>query len=620
MSAIECSIANKDGKPVAYLNQTQTLSLTLTNVSGSDLMLTGSPPVPETAADSNTSLLYLFLGGLVSDPASVQVSCPGWTPQFQNTPQGAVWCLAQAQNSTFKDKATLTVTLDGIALSGLPGSRQVTVDYWFNDGDSVQLPVMAQNDPGQLLPLNLVFALNGGNVIYITEKADSPMTCSLVLRLSNPSPDTPIVPDDVSWGPQAPSFSLSFVYADKGDGYGALTSAERAASFTRQTVQDYGKRWSVAANTQGSPSWTLTPDQLTNKQILGTGEQASFEFMLGNIVTQLKAGTTLAYLQWSNIPGYQDGYQTVALVKQVPTPGILRFMTLNPSVIKQGTLVQLNWQTFALSKRTLSWSQDNQPYQREVPANASAWTPDPQPNDTVTYTLDGYDFNGNKVPNAQQTVSVIADAPVINCFSVSPRVAAFEGANPKVPVTGKWQASNVKIQQLNGVPGTSPQTVKLDNPGDVLLLITGFQDQMTSQSQTVYSTPGYVQTFVSTSQVSGGSNGPLIKNVLAFDRDAGTGTWTLIRSDNLATLTLARQGFTWSTQALNIQLLFNDGRTSATLSCAFGNLTLTARSGSPDSNGLQPLAMLVQNAAGQSAPVFSAVTTAPQAMQEPCPS
>ncbi|WAJ35458.1 hypothetical protein OU800_12450 [Pseudomonas sp. GOM7] len=615
MSAIDYGIANKDGKPVAYLNQTQTLSLTLTNVSGADLELAGSPPVLETEADSNTSLLYLFLGNLVSDPAAVQVSCPGWTTQFQNTPQGPVWCLAQAQNSTFKDKAKLTVTLDGVNISGLPGSRQVTVDCWFGDGDSVQLPVMAQNDPGKLLPLNLVFALNGGNVIYITEKADSPITCSLVFRLSNPSPDTPLVPDDVPWGAQAPSFTLSFVYADKGDGFGALTSAERAASFTRQTVQDYGNRWSVAPDTQGSPSWTLTPDQLTNKQILGTGEQASFEFMLGNIVTQLKAGTTLAYLQWSNIPGYQDGYQTVALIKQAPTPGILRFMTLNSSVIKQGTPVQLNWQTFALSKRTISWSQDNTPYQVVVPANASAWEPNPQPDDTVTYTLDGYDFNGNKVPNAQQTVSVIANAPVINCFSVSPRVAAFEGANPNVQVTGTWQASNVKTQQLNGTPGPSPQTIGLNTPGDVRLLITGFQDQMTSQSQTVYSTPGYVQTFVSTSQVSGGTNGPLIKNVLAFERGTNTGTWTLIRSDALATLTLAIQGFTWSTNGLNVNLVFNDASTTATLGCAFGNLTLTARSGSSDANGLQPLAMLVQNAAGQNAPVFSAVTTATGATQ-----
>lgn len=618
MSAIACSIANKDGKPVAYLNQTQTLSLTLTNASGADLELVGSPPVAETEADGNTGLLYLFLGGLVNDPATVKVSCQGWTTQVQDTPQGTVWCLAQAENSTFKDKATLTVTLEEVNVTGLPGARQITVDCWFDDGDSVQLPVMAQNDPGKLLPLNLVFALNGGNVVYITEKADSPMTCSLVFRLSNPSPDTPIVPEDVPWGTQAPSFTLSFVYADKGDGYGALTSAERAASFTRQTVQDYGNRWSVAPNTQGSPSWTLTPDQLTNKQILGTGEQASFEFMLGNIVTQLKSGTTLAYLQWSNIPGYQDGYQTVALVKQAPTPGILRFMTLNPSVINQGTPVQLNWQTFALSRRTISWSQDNKPYQVTVPANASAWEPDPQPDDTVTYTLDGYDFNGNKVPNAQQTVSVIANAPVIDCFSVSPRVAAFEGANPNVQVTGTWQASNVKIQQLNGKPGPSPQTIGLNTPGDVQLLITGFQDLVTSQARTVYSTPGYAQTFVSTSQVSGGTNGPLIKNVLAFDRDAPTGTWTLVRSDALATVTLATQGFTWSTSGLNINLAFNDGSTTATLGCAFGNLTLATRSGDADANGLQPLAMLVQNTAGQSAAVFSAVTTA--ASQKGCTS
>ncbi|RBJ65755.1 hypothetical protein C3L29_039925, partial [Pseudomonas sp. MWU12-2534b] len=149
--------------------------------------------------------------------------------------------------------------------------------------------------------------------------------------------------------PQAPIFSLSFVYADNGDGYGALTSSERAASFTRQTVQDYGKRWSVEANTQASPSWTLTPDQLTNKQILGTGEQASVQYMLGNIVTQLKADTNLPYLQWSNILAYQDCYPTVALANHVPTPSTPRSMTLTLSALNQVTLVQVNSKPFVAS-------------------------------------------------------------------------------------------------------------------------------------------------------------------------------------------------------------------------------------------------------------------------------
>ncbi|GAB7529268.1 hypothetical protein PS3A_16770 [Pseudomonas sp. 3A(2025)] len=607
MAGIDCSIANADGKPVAYLGQSQTLTLTLANNSGSDLLLAGSAPVGEDSADGSTALIYVFLAGLVADPALVQVSCAGWTVQSQQTPQGQVWCLAMAEKTTLKSAGTLTISLQGVTLGGQPGSRQVTVDQFFLDGDSVQLPVMAQNDPGKLLPLNIEFAITGSNVVYITQDPAFPMQDSLVFRLTNPSRDTPIVPDDVPWGQQTPSFTLSFTYASKGNGFGALTSAERAASFTRQAVQDYGRRWSISANTQGSPSWTLTPDQLNNKQILGTGEQASFEFMLGSIVTQLSVGTTLAYLQWNNIPGYQDGYATLALFKQNPVPGIQRFLSLSPSNMRQGTPVLLSWQTFALGRRVLSWTINGQIHTQDVDARVDVYAPLPLPNDDVVYTLDGYDFKGQKVASAQQTITVTPNAPVISGFTATPRVAAFDVDNPNVQITAHWSVTNPVLQLLNGIPGSSPLTIGMDTAGKINLLVTGPKNTNDHVCEQIYSTEGYLHTFVSTSQVSGGSNGPSLSNVLQFSSNR-IGTWTLMRSDPLATCILARQEFTWSTDGLTVRLLFKDNVTTATLTCAFGTLTLTGRSGQADSNGLLPLAMLVRNAPGQSSPRFEAVT------------
>ncbi|MCU1723744.1 hypothetical protein [Pseudomonas sp. 5P_5.1_Bac1] len=609
MSGLAFSIANSDGKPVVYLGQTQTLTLTVSNTSGADMALAGSLPVPEDDANGNTALLYLFLANLVADPASVQVTCASWRVQFQNTAQGPVWCLALEAGMTFKAGASIAVSLAGLSVSGLPGARQLGIDAYLADGDAVQLPVLAQNDPGKLLPLNIDFAVTGGNSVYITENINAPMASSLVFRLSNPSPNTPIVPADVSWGSKTPSFTLSFAYASKG-GAGALTSAEKAIAFTRGTVQDYGNLWSISANTQGTPSWTLTPDQLKNKQILGTGDAASFEFILGNIITQLDVGTTLAYLQWSNIPGYQDGYKTLALVKVKPQPGILRLISLSPSVIKQGTPVQLVWETFALTRQTLSWAKNGTPYSVAVPASASAYSPDPQPDDTVTYTLDGYDSKGAKVASQQQTITVIANAPVISGFTVDPQVAAFEGANPNVPVKCKWTVTDAVSQAVNNTVGVSPLGITLDSAGTVNLLVTGHQNLQASASQQVYSVPGYVQTFVSTSQVSGGSGGPKINNVLSFNRVRNIGTWELNRSDSLSSRIIASQGFSWSTDGLNVYLTFNDKTTTATLACTYGALTLSQRSGKADSHGLQPLAMLVQNAGGQNSPVFSAQTVA----------
>lgn len=613
MSGLVFSIANTDGKPVIYLGQTQTLTLTLSNNSGADMPLASSSPVSEDDAAGNTGLLYLFLGSLVSDPALVSVSCPGWTAQFQNTAQGPVWCLALNQGMTFKAGASLAVSLAAVSASGLPGPRQLGVDAYLADGDAVQLPVVAQNDPGKLLPLNIDFGVTGGdsqaNSVYITENPNSPIASALVFRLSNPSKDTPIVPDGVSWGSKTPTFTLSFVYASKGTGAGALTSAERAVAFTRQTVQDYGNLWSISANTQGTPSWTLTPDQLNNQQILGTGAAASFEFMLGNIITQLAPGTTLAYLQWNNIPGYQDGYKAVPLVKVVPTPGIMRFISLTPSNINQSAPVQLMWQTFALTQQKLSWMQDNQLQQFNVPPSATNYSPNPQPDDTVTYTLDGYDSTGTKVASQQLTISVSFDAPVISAFTVTPQLVAFDQTDDPV-VTCEWQAINEFNATINGEAVPSPYDFTPSGPGTVTLQVFNRAKKYVSDKKTVYNPSTYVRKFTSTSQVSGGSGGPTIDNVLIFEKNGTTqnGTWTVSRSDPVSSCTLASQGFSWTTEGYDVTLTFDDNISTATLTSVFGSLTLSSYTGQADSHGLLPLVMAVQNASGQQSPVFSAQT------------
>jgi len=607
MGGIECALANPQGLPVVYLNEPSHLTLILTNSSGVDQTITSGCPVSEDLADGRITLLYLFLGTLVSDPAAVQVSCPGWSVQFQPNQTGAVWCLAPNANGVLKAGATLSVTLGHLTAAGTAGPRQVGIDAWslYETSWAQQIPVAAQNDPGQVQPLDIDFSVNNGNVVYITEDTRSPTSCSVCFRLSNPSPSTPLVPETVSWGSTAPTFTLSFVYATQGTGAGALTSPERAAKFSSQTIQDYGNRWSITINTQGSPFWVLKPNQLTNKQILGIGAAASFEFLLGDIVTQLAPGTTLAYLQWTGIPGYQDGCKTVALVKTHPTPSILRFMNLSPSIVAQGTPVQLNWQTFALRSQTLSWVKDGTPYSVEVAASASCYMPDPQPDDTVTYSLDGIDHYGNKVPGLQVTVTVIADAPVISSFIAAPVLAPFDGQAPHVSITCSWTVTNAVSTMLNGRLATSPFTIGLNEPGDVTLTAIGHQGKMASATAPVYSVPGYLS-FASVSTVPCGDCGPKLRDELEFDTSANTGTWTFAMVDSLAGhRVIASQAFTWTTKGMDVMLQFFDG-SSVTLGCDYGTLTLTERHGQADSHGLMPLGMGIQSAPGRSKPVFTA--------------
>jgi hypothetical protein len=248
-------------------------------------------------------------------------------------------------NGSLAADASLTFTISTIITSGQPRPGQLTIDYYNlggADDDSMQVSLRVENAPvlNQPLVLNKGFQDSRNNV-YVAGPGGSPIANSITFYLSNPSPTEPILNSATG----SPVFNLSFVYG-RAPGYGALTTAGQGALFAVSIAEQYQDLWTVTPNLQGtSPYWTLTPQ---GREILGIGDAATVEFTVSNIISDLQPGVTLLYIQYANIPGYDDGGFALDLEKD-PGPAIARF-TADPG----------NIPTWADSMpTTLAWTADN---------------------------------------------------------------------------------------------------------------------------------------------------------------------------------------------------------------------------------------------------------------------
>jgi hypothetical protein len=247
-----------------------------------------------------------------------------------------------------------------------------------------------------------------GSTIEITSDGTTPIENTLSLAVSNPSPTDPVVAPDVAWGPHVPVFNLSFVYG-KAPGYGALSTPVQAADIVVGLDIVSGDGWRIDGNMLGaSPYWTLRPQA---HEILGIGSAASVVFAISNIVTSLAQGVTLLYLQYANIPGYNDGFTALQITKQMPAPHITAFGTAQPSVDWGDTLV-LAWTTvggaFCIIKEL----------NKSVPLNGSLSIPVESANQAYTLVC------GSGTPNQPRqedtlVVAVPVNPPEIVTFAVS---------------------------------------------------------------------------------------------------------------------------------------------------------------------------------------------------------
>lgn len=470
MDQIVFNVRNAKGERVAFIAAdpaVNVLTLVVTYATDVDLRLKAGAPVMEPPPDDGPSSFYLNFGDLVAADAvpRIKIEADGWQVQYFATPAPA-FALTPTQNQTFAAKASLNIRISNFPVAGPPRTSSIAVDY-YGLGALDAAPgigsVVVQNPPRNNKKLSLNASIVSNPVAFITVDRTSPIKNTLVFQFSNPSPTDPIVGKDIQWGPNPPEFLISFLPGSP-PGYGALTTLERMKDIQIGLAQVYQAGWTITKDTSGpKPFWRLRPQ---DHAVLGSGEAAMVEFRITDLVTELKAGLALVYVQYSNIPGYDDGYFAFQIEKRMPSPGILQFVNLTPALIRRGDPITLSWQTFDAASLTLSYAIDDQPFRRtapgDVPFNGS-YSPVPAPTETLTFNLEVFDYAGNKV-QSQVTITVIQPPPVITYLVATPSVANLANGGK---VTLYWRVDNtdnakqLTLTSLDGSGNTVTETVDL---------------------------------------------------------------------------------------------------------------------------------------------------------------
>jgi hypothetical protein len=468
MDQIIFNVRNANNTAAVFISNdpaANAVTLIVNNASGSDLPLRAGAPVMEPPPDGGPSSLYLSFGDFVPGAAipQIKVEADGWQVKYFSDP-APTFALTPTMNRTFASQSTLSIRISNFPVYGPPRTASIGIDYYgmgtLDDSSGIG-SVVVQNKPRGDKPLQLDRNIVSNPVAFITVDQSSPIKNTLVFHFSNPSPTEPLVDDKTKWKSDPPEFLISFV-PGKPPGYGALTTLERMKDIEIGLAQVYQDGWSVTKDTSGpKPVWRLKPK---THEVLGTGEAATVEFRITDLVTELKAGLSLLYVQYINIPGFEDGYFVFQIEKRMPSPGILQFISLTPAVIKRGDPITLAWQTFDAASLTLSYAVNDRSYRRtapvDVPFNGS-YSPVPAPSDDLTYSLEVFDYANNKVQQ-QVTITVVGPPKLTAKYDADQEGRTYAGATVllqwDMPAEGdtvavtKGTKSQSTVTLVNGQP------------------------------------------------------------------------------------------------------------------------------------------------------------------------
>jgi hypothetical protein len=361
---ININIGNlTDGSQQVYLTQANKLSVKLTNQTGGPLTLTGGQPQNPPPQGGATGLLLDFsqLYKSPGDQKDLTITATGWMAKFFPDPDFPAWVVSPDNSLTLNNDDALFFTVSNLTPTTGTGSYYVSLDLYNAGGQyksTYTAPMMVSNPPstsknlldymGMEVIVNPVQVRDGKNqqinYVGITKVASEPYVNEIQLTLYNKSAVFPIVP---SWGPDPPlpQFTVSFVPANESPGFFALSTPDAINDFSFD-VSAATKGWQYS-RLPGSPArWSLSPLP-SNQNILGTSPDTSIaRFKIGNVRTSFINGPTLMYLQYANIPGYNDGFMAFLLNKEYATMNIESFYvtpdTLNITDYNPQT-VALNW-------------------------------------------------------------------------------------------------------------------------------------------------------------------------------------------------------------------------------------------------------------------------------------
>jgi len=411
------AINNKDQANTIYITDDPTVNqLTFTiNTNAANTQFTIGQLVPPADAPSATgSEVYLDLSSLQipeTEFDNIVCTAEGW--EFHLYP-GSIICLAPTAAATIGLPDTISISIANLVLTNPPSTPNVNIPVTYY---RVTPPTLGNLPQVSFFKVLLQAAPTG------TKDLHEAIDCTLTTQpfIVNTIDNYPQVTNNITFAfkpgtkpttvkaGKETTFTVTFVYAPSAPGYGALTTPQSAYDNIIVEQGENASSWSVTPNGDAqNPSWILQPPN--KAAIIGTGPGAIVSFYITNIVTRFEGGSTLMYVQYQNVPGYNDGAYYIALTK-VPHVSIDRLtVTPNPSVLEKAEAsVEITWSAKNYSSLQLM------PFYQTV-TNDSSFTGKLKKSTVITLIA-----TGDGSPDNQATLSVMADVlPVINSFDVTP--------------------------------------------------------------------------------------------------------------------------------------------------------------------------------------------------------
>ena len=416
------------------------------------------------APQATGSILYIDLRSLkLSSQEFGQLQCAADNWQYKLYPDERLICLTPTKDITLNSGSgnVISIKIVGMTMTNPPIGQSANLNVLYfrvvpstngNTALTSFFKVLLQNESTGHADLNKVIACNLLGEPYVCNSLDpaKPVNNNLFF-VFQPGTASKVV----KAGPKT-VFTVSFVYADGIYGYGALTTAEIAANKVIIKQGQNASKWRVKSNSEReNPSWSLTPPN--EEPIIGSNSKSIVQFDIENIETYFQPGPTLMFVQYNDVPGYNDGSYYI-LIDKVPHVSIQSFVASpNPAYLGKNDKANVHLQWDVLNAGTLILY----PGVINVTGKSSY---EEEVKDTTNYVLMAYGKYLSGSGNIDTFPLTETILPKINSFAAQPQNIYYKNFPSEVKFS--WNVStNNTVNLVSSIDG--PGAYSFDPVGNV---------------------------------------------------------------------------------------------------------------------------------------------------------
>ncbi|EPG75074.1 hypothetical protein LEP1GSC058_0065 [Leptospira fainei serovar Hurstbridge str. BUT 6] len=345
-------VPNADGDSVAAENY---FTLTIANNGSAPISLKGGEPVPDGQTTGAASLFVIYLPESIGADvlSSIRLNSPANWKLKTFTDDGNYLVICPGSDLALPAGGVISLTLAGFLAAPRQIPQKLTVNVLNADASAVgtgeydfnifiqQVPKKGNKD------LSIESRTIDGNVVFITSgdnTANNENTIDFYILNSGRS---------LTAIPAKANQTYIRISFDTGNGMGDIAEAADLDGIAVSIQRAYENNFTLSFERIGQiPTWKFTS---ATDVFLNGGSNDRIEFDIQKLITHLPPGIAKCYIEYYNIPGYNDGYSDFTLTKEYPQAIITGFFASSYAIIG-GTEIILQWETEGASYCTLEAS------------------------------------------------------------------------------------------------------------------------------------------------------------------------------------------------------------------------------------------------------------------------